>query len=70
MPKYVLVETVVSKSSSGCCLLIRVRVYRLLIRCTREGNGPGRPRAGPGLKIRPAGLTGRNGPNDFSFKSL
>ena len=31
----------------------------------RAARGP--VRAGPGLKIRPAGLTARNGPKDFSF---
>ena len=38
---------------------------------SRDGNGPGRPRAGPGRawESRPAGLTGRNGPKYFLFKS-
>ena len=38
---------------------------------TRDGNGPGRPRAGQGRawKSRPAGLTDRNGPKKFLFKS-
>ena len=38
----------------------------------RDGNGPGRPRAGPGRAgpelPGPRAETGRNGPKDFSFK--